>query len=85
MDTEPNSQDTSTERPTKQNTLLMLFGDIADTTWRMFVPIVGLAAVGLYLDMSIGTSPAFTLGLTIVGTAIAAMLVKKQIKRISNK
>lgn len=85
MDSEPNSQDSTTERPTKQNTLLMLFGDIADTTWRMFVPIVGLAAIGLYVDMKFATAPLVTILSALAGTAIAIILVRNQIKKVSGK
>lgn len=85
MDTEPNSQEPTTKRPQDKSTLLMIFGDIADTTWRMFVPVVGFAALGLYLDIVLDMVPWLTISLTVVGAFIAALLVWRQIKRISDK
>lgn len=54
---------------------------MADTTWRMFVPIVGLLLAGRYVDTMTGTKPLLMLLGAVIGTGIAALLIKSQLKR----
>ncbi len=70
------------DEPPKKSTVLLLLGTIADTTWRMFVPIVGLLMLGLWVDKQIGTLPWATLALTILGIAIAAELIRRQLMNV---
>lgn len=58
-----------------------MFGTMADTTWRMFIPIIGLALAGVWIDRTYGTKPFVTIIGIIVGTAIAAYLVRLQFKK----
>ena len=60
---------------------LYLLGTIADTTWRMFVPTIGLALVGDILDRQYDTKPWLMLAGAITGTVIAAWLVKRQLAK----
>ncbi len=53
--------------------------DMADTTWRMFVPTVGLLLAGRAVDTHFGTKPWFMLVGTALGAAIAALLIKRQL------
>ena len=53
--------------------------DMADTTWRMFVPTIGLLLVGRSVDTHFGTKPWFMLVGTALGAAIAALLIKRQL------
>ena len=64
-------------------TVLLLFGTIADTTWRMFVPIIGLVGLGVWMDNTVGTKPWLTVGGTIVGVIIATVLVVHQVNKIN--
>lgn len=75
---------TRTEPP-KQSTVLLLLGTIADTTWRMFIPIVGLLLVGLWIDKRFNTLPWALIGLTLVGVLIASALVRNQLKNVNKK
>lgn len=55
--------------------------EMADTTWRMFVPTVGLLLVGRYLDRHFGTKPWLMLVGATFGAVLAVMLVKRQLHR----
>lgn len=76
-----NSGDKQSTQPDRSAVVLML-ADIADTTWRMFVPTLGLSALGLWVDTTYDTGPWFSLAGVTVGCGIAALLVKLQFKRI---
>lgn len=70
-----------TRLPPKHSTVLLML-TIADTTWRMFVPIVGLMFAGLWLDQQVATKPWLMILGIIAGTTIAIVLVRLQIKRV---
>lgn len=55
--------------------------DMADTTWRMFVPTIGLLMVGRQLDTRFSTKPFLMVAGIVLGSLIAAYLVKAQIQR----
>ncbi|MFZ1249692.1 MAG: AtpZ/AtpI family protein [Candidatus Saccharimonadales bacterium] len=58
-----------------------IFLDMADTSWRLFIPTVGLLLFGRHLDVTHGTKPwLMLLGVTI-GAIIAAFLIKRQLQR----
>lgn len=76
-----NKSDKTTPPPDK-STVLFLLGTMADTTWRMFIPIIGLTISGVILDINLMTKPWFTIVGIIVGTIIAGLLVYRQIKRV---
>lgn len=58
---------------------------IVDTTWRMFVPVLGLTIIGVLFDQQMGTKPiALGMGI-IVGFGIAGVLVKMQINRVNRR
>ena len=78
--TPPSPPDTKVD-----NAALLLIGDIGDTTWRMFVPTVGLTIVGLYLDTLIATKPWMMILGIIIGAAVAWLLVKRQLDRINKR
>lgn len=54
---------------------------MADTTWRMFIPIVGLLLVGRDVDTRLGTKPLLMLVGAAIGALIAGALIRKQLKR----
>lgn len=55
--------------------------DMADTTWRMFIPTIGLLLVGRHFDVEFNTKPWLMLAGVLVGAVIAAMLIRSQFKR----
>ena len=56
--------------------------ELADTTWRIAVPVVLFAGLGIFLDRSLESKPWLTLIGTILGFICAGVLVKRQIDRI---
>ncbi len=67
-------------RDSSDSVVLLL--TMADTTWRIFVPIILLVGVGIWADVNFNTKPLITfLGLAI-GALIAVALVRMQIKKI---
>jgi hypothetical protein len=62
---------------------LMFFAVIADTTWRMFVPSVGLTLLGVWLDSEWHMKPWFMISGIVVGTIAAIALVRRQINSIN--
>lgn len=55
---------------------------IADTTWRLFIPLVGLTILGLLLDKQLGTKPWVMIGAMMLGAVLAFWLVRLQIKKV---
>lgn len=53
----------------------------ADTTWRMFVPIIGGTALGVWADNTITDKPLATVIGIMVGIIIATLLVRQQLNR----
>ncbi len=62
-----------------RSTVVFMLGTIADTTWRMFIPTIGLTFLGWLGDKQWGTKPwLFALGI-IIGASISAVLVRRQL------
>lgn len=80
MTTSPNKGDDNRLPPKHSTVLLML--TIADTTWRLFIPIVGLTIAGLVADKQFGTKPWVMVTGMIIGVAVACLLVRQQIKKV---
>lgn len=78
----PEEPSAGTPRPPKNSTVVLLLGTIADTTWRMFVPIVGLLLLGLWIDSTLNTLPWAMVILTIVGIVISAELIRRQLTNV---
>jgi hypothetical protein len=55
--------------------------ELLDTTWRMTVPVILFAGLGIAADKALGSQPWVTLLGTIVGFVFATLLVKRQIDR----
>jgi len=53
--------------------------DFLDTTWRITVPAVLFAGIGIVIDIKAHTKPWFTLVGLAAGLVIAGLLVKKQL------
>ena len=64
-------------------------GDIAmqflDTTWRIAVPVVLFALVGIVADRSFGTKPWFTLLGVVIGFGVAGLLIKRLLDQVLNE
>ncbi|HET6747390.1 MAG TPA: AtpZ/AtpI family protein [Candidatus Saccharimonadales bacterium] len=80
MATSPKQGDDHQLPPKASTVLLML--TITDTTWRLFVPLVGMTIAGLLLDKTLGTKPWVMVASIILGGVIAYLLVRAQIKKV---
>lgn len=68
--------------PPTSSTVLLLLGTIGDTTWRMFVPTIGLMLVGFWIDTQLGTKFWLTAAGVLVGSLIAGFLIRHQLKNV---
>jgi len=68
--------------PPEQSTVVLLLGTIGDTTWRMFVPTIGLTVLGLLADKQLHTTPWIMTAGIVVGALLAYLLVRRQIKKV---
>jgi F0F1-type ATP synthase assembly protein I len=59
--------------------------ELADVTWRLAVPVIGLSVLGIVADTSWGTKPWLTLLGSILGFVIAGKLVSLQIRRVTRE
>ena len=60
----------------------MLVGTIGDTTWRMFVPTIGMTILGLLVDKWLHTTPWIMIAGIAIGIWLAYLLVKRQLKKV---
>jgi hypothetical protein len=68
--------------PPDRSTVVLLLGTIGDTTWRMFVPTIGLTILGLLIDKQLHTTPwVMTVGI-VAGAGVAFLLVRRQMKEV---
>ena len=58
---------------------LRLLATLADTTWRIAVPVVLGAGIGIFADVNLGTKPWLTLLGTVIGFVGAGVLLKQQL------
>ncbi len=65
---------------THRSTVVFMLSTIADTTWRMFIPTIGLTFLGWLSDKHWGTKPWLLLTGVIIGGSIAAVLVRRQLR-----
>ena len=81
MSASPNKNSDDKPTPPDRSTVVLLLGVAGDTTWRMFIPIIGLAVVGVWTDRTFGTKPIMTIIGIVTGIIIAAYLVRLQFKK----
>lgn len=80
MSTSPSHRDEKLTPPDK-STVVLLIGTIGDTTWRMFVPIIGLLLLGDWLDKTFNTKPVMIITGVVLGSVIAGLLVRNQLRK----
>lgn len=81
MSQSPNNNDDK-PAPPKASTVLLLLSTIGDTTWRMFIPTIGLTILGLLVDKQLGTTPWFLIIGIILGTIVAGTLIRAQLQKV---
>ncbi len=80
MSKQPNDRGSDDTRPSNRYSLIVL-GDIADTTWRMFVPTLAGVVGGSFADQHLGTTPWLFAAGTVLGCVIAGLLVRNQLRK----
>ena len=73
------------QKSNEVETMKVLLGTIGDTTWRMFVPSVGLTLLGVWADAQFGTKPWLMVVGIVLGFFGAFLLVKKQIVGLKSR
>lgn len=81
MSTSPSNSDDQGVPP-KSSTVILMMLTIADTTWRLFIPSVGLTILGLVLDKQFHTTPWIMIAGIVIGVLIAVWLVRLQMKKV---
>jgi hypothetical protein len=66
----------------KPFTIATLGLDLLDTTWRIVVPVIAFAALGIFADIQLGSKPWMTLTGVAIGFVIAGLLIKKLVSTI---
>lgn len=64
---------------------LTVLVDLVDTAWRVAIPVIIFAGLGLLADKNWSTGPLFTLLGTVLGLIFAGLLVSKQLKKVSGR
>ncbi|HMI09779.1 MAG TPA: AtpZ/AtpI family protein [Candidatus Saccharimonadales bacterium] len=82
MSTSPNDRDEHQVPPKTSSTVILLLLTMGDTTWRMFVPVIGLLVLGLFVDQWLNTKPWIMIIGLILGVGLAALLVKRQFNKV---
>ena len=62
-----------------------VFVDLADTAWRVAVPVLVFVAPGILADRHFKTAPWLTLLALVIGLVFAGLLVKRQLQRVSGR
>jgi len=87
MESKPNISDGSkkSQKPAEPEALGVILATIGDTTWRMFVPAVGLTLLGVWADGQFQTKPWLMIIGIVLGFLGAFFLVKKQISGLKTR
>lgn len=59
--------------------------DFLDTTWRIAVPVVLFAGIGIFVDIKAHTKPWLTLLGLVVGFVFAGLLLKRQLSTVNGR
>ncbi|HYH74736.1 MAG TPA: AtpZ/AtpI family protein [Candidatus Saccharimonadales bacterium] len=76
--------DSTTNPPTgdKPFTIATLGLDLLDTTWRIIVPVIIFALLGIFADIQLDTKPWMTMLGVVIGFVFAGLLIKKLLNTI---
>ena len=80
----PDASDKTPDRdattPSRSDALYII-ASMADTTWRMFVPTIGLLLIGNWADGVVHTKPWLLLLGVAIGAGVSAYLIKRQLAK----
>jgi F0F1-type ATP synthase assembly protein I len=55
-----------------------------DTTWRVAVPVLIFAGIGIFADIKVGTKPWLTLLGVVIGFVFAGALIKRLLAQVNS-
>ncbi len=64
--------------------VIALLSTALDTTWRMFVPIIGGTFAGIGLDHLFSIAPIATVVCLVLGVGVSGMLIVRQLNNVRN-
>jgi predicted small integral membrane protein len=67
-----------------QKIALIMFGTLANTTWRLFLPTIGGTVLGIWADKTWDTVPLCTIIGVSLGTIGSIMLIYMQLRQVKN-
>lgn len=76
------TKSTEAGQPRTRSSAILLLATMADTTWRMFVPIIGLLVLGLLADKQFGSTPWLMIIGLLAGIALSALLIRRQFQGV---
>lgn len=66
----------------KPFTIATLGFDLLDTTWRIIVPVIIFASIGIFADITLETKPWLTMLGVVIGFVFAGLLIRKLLSTI---
>jgi F0F1-type ATP synthase assembly protein I len=63
---------------------MIIFITALDTTWRAFLPTLGGVFLGIGIDHWLNIAPFATIACLVLGTALSALLIAKQLRDVRN-
>lgn len=72
----------TTKSPMSLSAPMLIFVTALDTTWRIFLPILGGVFLGIGIDHLLNIAPIATIVLLIVGIAVSMILITKQLTAV---
>lgn len=81
MKSSPDKSDDS-PTPPESSAVILLLKDIGDVTWRMFVPLLAGAGIGLMIDANASSSPWGVIGGVVLGLAVTVLLMRNVYKKL---
>ena len=74
-----NQPSRTTEDKPETSSAMLLMWTALDTTWRAFIPTIGGTFLGIGLDNLFNIKPWATITCMIIGFALSALLITKQL------
>jgi F0F1-type ATP synthase assembly protein I len=82
MSTSPRLSKSQTTSRKPLSAPMILVVTALDTTWRLFLPTLGGALLGIWIDTSLRTGPIITIICAILGAVLSAVLIIRQLKTV---
>jgi len=66
----------------KKKVGVIFLGTFIDTTWRMFVPTIGMMLIGLWIDNLLNIKFVFMSVMLLAGCGLSYLLIRQQLKNL---